>query len=193
MLHALRSRYEVGRDRFWLYRHLTSIGIDSRVVDSSSIEVNRRQRRAKSDGPDVRKLLGMLGRYHAGESRAGSFTFTPSASLLSTSEDSPHRYRAPGCSRCNIRIAPSRISKACHSKIFSWANTEAMKGGRASNQRSPKGQPSSNVLTSYHHYVTIFVVLLRRDSMAMQIPKELYTVSTFFTLGGSATVCMDHH
>jgi transposase len=74
---AVRSCYEVGRDGFWLHRHLTSTGIDNRVVDSSSIEVNRRQRRAKSDGLDVRKLLGMLVRYHAGESKVWSVLRVP--------------------------------------------------------------------------------------------------------------------
>jgi transposase len=53
------------------------MGIDNRVVDSSSIEVNRRQRRAKSDGLDVRKLLGMLVRYHAGESKVWSVVRVP--------------------------------------------------------------------------------------------------------------------
>jgi len=74
---AVRSCYEVGRDGFWLHRHLTSTGIDNRVVDSSSIEVNRRQRRAKSDGLDVRKLLGMLVRYYAGESKVWSVVRVP--------------------------------------------------------------------------------------------------------------------
>src|SRR5439155_1711193 len=63
----VRSCYEAGRDGFWLHRYLTSSGIANVVVDSSSIEVNRRLRRAKSDALDVRKLLGMLLRYHAGE------------------------------------------------------------------------------------------------------------------------------
>lgn len=74
---AVRSCYEAGRDGFWLHRHLTSTGIDNRVVDSSSIEVNRRQRRAKSDGLDARKLLGMLVRYHAGESKVWSVVRVP--------------------------------------------------------------------------------------------------------------------
>jgi transposase len=65
----VRSCYEAGRDGFWLHRHLATVGIDNRVIDSSSIEVNRRQRRAKSDGLDVRKLLAMLVRYHTGESK----------------------------------------------------------------------------------------------------------------------------
>lgn len=56
----VRSCYENGRDGFWLHRYLTSTGIDNRVVDSASIEVNRRRRRAKSDGLDVRKLVAML-------------------------------------------------------------------------------------------------------------------------------------
>jgi transposase len=61
------SCYEAGRDGFWLHRALTAQGVVNRVVDSSSIEVNRRRRRAKSDGLDVRKLLTMLVRYDTGE------------------------------------------------------------------------------------------------------------------------------
>jgi transposase len=56
------SCYETGRDGFWLPRFLQAQGIANSVVDSSSLEVNRRQRRAKSDGLDVRKLLSMLRR-----------------------------------------------------------------------------------------------------------------------------------
>ena len=74
---AVRSCYEVGRYGFWLHRYLTSTGIDNRVIDSSSIEVNRRQRRAKSDGLDVRKLLAMLVRHHAGESKVWSVLRVP--------------------------------------------------------------------------------------------------------------------
>jgi transposase len=73
----VRSCYEAGRDGFWLHRHLATAGIDNRVVDSGSIEVNRRQRRAKSDGLDAKKLLTMLVRYHAGESRVWSVVRVP--------------------------------------------------------------------------------------------------------------------
>jgi transposase len=76
---AVRSCYDAGRDGFWLHRHLATVGIDNRVVDSSSIEVNHRQRRAKSDGLDARKLLGMLLRHHAGESKVWSVVRVPSA------------------------------------------------------------------------------------------------------------------
>jgi transposase len=39
------SCYEAGRDGFWLHRYLVSLGIENQVVDSSSIETNRRERR----------------------------------------------------------------------------------------------------------------------------------------------------
>jgi transposase len=72
------SCYEAGRDGFWLHRYLLSCGIENKVVDSSSIEVNRRKRRAKTDRIDARKLLGMLMRYHGGERKLWSVVRVPS-------------------------------------------------------------------------------------------------------------------
>jgi transposase len=48
------------------------------IVDSSAIEVNRRQRRAKSDALDVRKLVTMLIRYQHGERNLWSVVRVPS-------------------------------------------------------------------------------------------------------------------
>lgn len=61
------SCYEAGRDGFWLHRYLLSRGVLNVVVDSSSIEVNRRSRRAKTDRLDALKLLMMLIRHDLGE------------------------------------------------------------------------------------------------------------------------------
>jgi transposase len=61
------SCYEAGRDGFWLHRCLLGMGVQNEVVDSSSIEVDRRQRRAKTDRLDAKKLLKMLVRYQQGE------------------------------------------------------------------------------------------------------------------------------
>ena len=61
------SCYEAGRDGFWLHRYLVSEGIENIIVDSASLEVNRRKRRVKTDRVDARKLLTMLLRYHSGE------------------------------------------------------------------------------------------------------------------------------
>jgi transposase len=72
------SCYEAGRDGFWLHRFLESRGIQNRIVDSASIEVNRRQRRAKSDRLDAGKLVSMLVRYQAGEKKVWSVVRVPS-------------------------------------------------------------------------------------------------------------------
>jgi transposase len=69
--------YEAGRDGFWLHRWLLAQGIDNVVVDSASIEVNRRARRAKTDRLDADKLLSMLIRYHADEPRVWSVVRVP--------------------------------------------------------------------------------------------------------------------
>jgi transposase len=72
------SCYEAGREGFWLHRFLQAQGITNHVVDSSSIEVNRRKRRAKSDALDVRKLLSMLIRYEQGERDVWRVVHVPS-------------------------------------------------------------------------------------------------------------------
>ena len=66
------SCYEAGRDGFWLDRYLATKEVNNVVVDSASIEVNRRFRRAKTDRMDVGKLLNMLIRYDQGEQKVWS-------------------------------------------------------------------------------------------------------------------------
>jgi transposase len=63
----VHSCYEAGRDGWWLHRWLSALGVDNIVVDASSIEVNRRRRRAKTDRLDADKLQTMLVRHHRGE------------------------------------------------------------------------------------------------------------------------------
>jgi transposase len=72
------SCYEAGRDGFWLHRSLVAHSIQNHVIDSASIEVNRRHRRAKTDRLDVHKLLTMLLRHHAGERKVWSVVQVPS-------------------------------------------------------------------------------------------------------------------
>jgi transposase len=59
------------------------------VVDSASIEVNRRKRRAKTDRIDARKLLTMLMRYHGGERLLWSVVHVPNME----DEDGRHLHR----------------------------------------------------------------------------------------------------
>lgn len=74
----VHSCYEAGRDGWWLHRWLSEHGIDNIVVDAASIEVNRRARRAKTDRLDGDKLLTMLQRWRAGETRVWSVLHEPS-------------------------------------------------------------------------------------------------------------------
>jgi transposase len=83
------SCYEAGRDGFWLHRYLHSCGIDNVVVDSASLEVNRRLRRAKTDRVDAGKLLSMLIRYHGGERQLWKVVRVPSRE----DEDARHLHR----------------------------------------------------------------------------------------------------
>ena len=74
---ATRSCYEAGREGFFLHRALEQGGIENMVVDASSIEVNRRQRRAKTDRMDVEKLVRQLVRYWRGEHDVWSVVRVP--------------------------------------------------------------------------------------------------------------------
>jgi transposase len=73
------SCYEAGRDGFWIDRFLRSRAIQNIVVDSSSIEVSRRKRRAKSDRLDAEKLVDMLIRWHNGERKVWALVRIPTA------------------------------------------------------------------------------------------------------------------
>ena len=57
------SCYEAGYDGFWLHRLLEAHGIRNYVIDPASLQVDRRARRAKTDGIDVEKLLRSLMAY----------------------------------------------------------------------------------------------------------------------------------
>lgn len=83
------SCYEAGREGFWLHRYLRSVGVRNRIVDSASIEVNRRKRRAKSDRLDATKLVSMLIRSVSGEKRVWSEVHVPTM----LAEDQRHLHR----------------------------------------------------------------------------------------------------
>lgn len=70
--------YEAGRDGHWLYRFLTAQSFTCHEVDSASIEVNRKQRRAKTDNLDAAKLVSMLIRFANGERRVWRTVRVPS-------------------------------------------------------------------------------------------------------------------
>jgi transposase len=70
--------YEAGMEGFWLHRWLEAQGIESHVVDSSSIDVSRRRRQAKSDRLDAGALVTKLVQYVAGQRKVWSVVHVPS-------------------------------------------------------------------------------------------------------------------
>jgi transposase len=80
------SCYEAGRDGFWLHRYLVGHAITNYVVDSSSIDVNRRARRAKTDRLDLGGLLSLLARYVHGDRRGWRVVRVPTVA----EEDARH-------------------------------------------------------------------------------------------------------
>jgi len=74
-----RSCYEAGREGFWVHRALAEMGLENLVVDAASIEVNRRQRRTKTDRMDLQKLVRQLIRYWRGEREVWRVVRVPSS------------------------------------------------------------------------------------------------------------------
>jgi transposase len=105
------SCYEAGRDGFWIHRALQARGLENRVVDSSSIEVNRRKRRAKSDRLDAQKLVMLLVRVCSGDRQAWSEVRVPSAAA----EAARHRSRE--------RTALTQEQTRLRNQLGSWLAT----------------------------------------------------------------------
>jgi transposase len=72
------SCYEAGYDGFWLHRLLLAAGITNQVFDPSSIAVDQRARRVKTDRIDGEKMLRTLMAYLRGEPRVVRIVRVPS-------------------------------------------------------------------------------------------------------------------
>ena len=83
--------FEAGRDGFWLHRLLTAHGAIAYVLEPTSILVNRRARRAKTDRLDAEGMLRILAAWLGGDRQVCSIVSVP------TPEDEdakrPHRER----------------------------------------------------------------------------------------------------
>jgi len=97
--------YEAGRDGFWIDRALKARGVENFVVDSASIEVNRRARRAKSDGGDGLSLLRLLWRYKLGETQVWKVVRAPTV----VEEDGRHLHRELAVVQAERRAAANRM------------------------------------------------------------------------------------
>jgi transposase len=73
------SCYEAGFEGHWLHRWLESQGVVSHEVDPSSIEVNRRARRAKTDRIDLARNMRAFLAHLRGEPLACSIVHVPTS------------------------------------------------------------------------------------------------------------------
>jgi transposase len=71
------STHEAGREGFWLARFLTRRGVEVHVMQPSSLPVDRRARRAKTDLIDVEMLLRTLMAWLRDEPRVCSMVPIP--------------------------------------------------------------------------------------------------------------------
>jgi transposase len=83
--------FEAGRDGFWLHRWLTANDIAAYVLEPTSILVNRRARRAKTDRLDAEGMLRVLANWLAGDRPVCSMVVVPT--LEEEDAKRPHRER----------------------------------------------------------------------------------------------------
>lgn len=114
----VESCYEAGRDGFWIHRAVTAQGWSNRVVDSASIEVNRRARRTKTDRLDARKLATMLVRAASGERGVWREVRVPPAAV----EAARHVSRE--------RTALTQERTRLRNQVESWLATAGCRVGR---------------------------------------------------------------
>jgi len=106
----VRSCYEAGRDGFWPHRQLVALGVENLVVDSSSIEVSRRAKHAKTDRLDGAKLLRLLLRHWGGERDMWQVVRVPSREL----EDRRHANRT----RTLLQVERTRYRNRIHALLM---------------------------------------------------------------------------
>src|ERR1700742_4763474 len=81
--------FEAGRDGFWLHRLLTANAVASYVLEPTSILVNRRARRAKTDRLDGEGMLRVLANWLDGDRQVCSMVRVPTPE----EEDAKHPHR----------------------------------------------------------------------------------------------------
>jgi len=114
------SCYEAGREGFWLHRFLVAEGVENLIVDSSSIEVPQKRRRAKTDRLDLAGLCDLLARHLAGSAkRVWSIVRVPSEG----EEDRRHLHRELKTSKQDRTRVSNRIKSLLANNgltIASW-------------------------------------------------------------------------
>jgi transposase len=128
------SCYEAGPEGFWVHRALVAQGLENRVVDSASIEVNRRARRTKTDRVDARKLVALLVRVVLGEHEAWREVRVPTEAQEAARHASRERRtlvdertavvnQVRGLLKTQGAALPSRRRGAWWTRVLDWHGT----------------------------------------------------------------------
>src|SRR5271157_5287748 len=151
------ATYEAGWSGFWLARWLTAQGVEVHVVQPSSVPVDRRLRRAKSDGIDAELLLRTLLAWLRGE---------PAGGWLRRSQTKPMRMlgglSASGLSCSPIvsasrtesapfwrRLASTTIIRFFKVDVAGWLNCEPASASQSRPTHWPKSSVCSPGWSSY--------------------------------------------
>lgn len=87
------SCYEAGYDGLWLHRWLAGQGVENRVLDPASVEVDRRARRAKTDRLDLERLMRAVMRLESGDRLACKVVHVPTVEQEDERRPSRERQR----------------------------------------------------------------------------------------------------
>ena len=134
--------YEAGRYGFWVHRALEARGWRCLVVDSSSIEVSRRRRRAKTDRLDASKLGSQLARYGQGEKPALKVVRVPSEA----EEDRRHWHRELKTLKADRSRISARLRSLLQLQGIRWGGSLQGLGERLESLRDWAGRPLPAVL-----------------------------------------------
>ena len=132
---ATVSCYEAGRDGFWIHRALVKKGIENVIVDSSSIDVQRRKR-AKTDRLDAESLVRKLVRHDKGEKKVWSVLRVPSVEA----EDARQLHREIGILQQEQRQHRMRIQSLLFTQGIRMTVSGKLKG-ELNQLRCWDGQP----------------------------------------------------
>lgn len=167
----VRSCYEAGREAFWLHRWASAQGWTNVVVDSSSIEVPRRARRAKTDRLDVVSLLRLLARWSAGDARAWRVVRVPTEG----EEDARHCHRL----RETLQQERTRLSNRLHGLLTTQGVTVPVRGdflAAVAAVRRWDGTPLPAGLTARLHQVWTQLEALTRRVAELDTAREAQLV-----------------
>ena len=165
--------YEAGYDGFWLHRLLMAAGIANYVFDPSSIAVDQRARRVKTDRIDGEKMLRTLMAYLRGEPRVVRIVRVPTPEQEDARRDTRQRHRLTKEQTAHtnrikalLRLRGMAVGNPRRRDWLSWLSA----------QRDWQGQPVPPQLLAEieHEHARLMLVRKQLDALAQTpAPAEL--------------------